>query len=201
MHSLIRLGVKGQHKTCWTSEWFRKCHHMQIWQSNKRCPWDATNRQNFAFWRRIRNISFSNSAPSQQLMKTNRLLHITTVEVSNWQEIKEMVISFLTIVPFIPLADLSCQNELLVWQHSSFPEPVAECSQTEPSRHSLTQSNDYYYDDNFIPSSQKNESEISGLRDVCRTFLLLLLLLVPLWVYDVSGLAGHNVNNRVPPKT
>lgn len=29
---------------------------------------------------------------------------------SNWQEIKETVISFLAIVPFIPLADLCCQN-------------------------------------------------------------------------------------------
>lgn len=59
-------------------------------------------------------------------MKTNSLSNINTVEVSNWQEIKEMVISFLTIVPFIPLADLSCQNELLIWQHSSFREPVPE---------------------------------------------------------------------------
>lgn len=54
-------------------------------------------------------------------------LYMNTVEVSKWQEIKEMVISFLTIVPFIPLADPSCQNELLVWQHSLFPEPVPKC--------------------------------------------------------------------------
>lgn len=64
---------------------------------------------------------------SVSIIKTNSLSNINTVEVSNWQEIKEMVISFLTIVPFIPLADLGCQNELPVWQHSLFPEPVPEC--------------------------------------------------------------------------
>lgn len=94
--------------------------------------------------------------------------NMNTMEVSNWQEIKEMVISFLTIVPFIPLADLSCQNKLLVWQHSLFLEPVPECCQTE--QHSLTPSNDYYYDDNFIPSTQINESEISGQYDDCNNF-------------------------------
>ena len=60
-------------------------------------------------------------------METNSPSDLNTVEVSNWQEIKEMVISFLSTVPFIPLADPGCQNELLVWQHSSLPGPVPEC--------------------------------------------------------------------------
>lgn len=59
--------------------------------------------------------------------ENKRSLYRNKVEVLNWQEIKEMVISFLTIVPFIPLADPSCQNELLVWQHSLYPEAVPDC--------------------------------------------------------------------------
>ncbi len=43
---------------------------------------------------------------------------------------------------------------------------------TEQSSHSLRQSNDCHYYDNFIPSSQINESEISEQYEGCNAFLL-----------------------------
>lgn len=92
---------------------------------------------------------------------------MNTMDVSNRQEIKEMVISFLTIVPSIPLADLSCQNELLVWQHSLFPEPVLECNQTEPSSihwHKVMATI------MMIISTQINESDILWQYDDCNDF-------------------------------
>lgn len=108
----------------WTLEWFRK------WQSAIvfTCKLDVCDvyetQQNFPS---VKEGTFPFYILLGLIIKTNSHSNINIVEVSNWQEIKEMVISFLTIVPFIPLADLSCQNKLLVWQHSSFPEPVPEC--------------------------------------------------------------------------
>lgn len=64
-------------------------------------------------------------------------------------------------------------------------------------QHLLTPSNDYYYDDNFIPSTQINEFEISGQYDNCNTFC---------WYYSLFMLSmlcqatWHNDTGNFPCK-
>lgn len=68
-------------------------------------------------------------------VKANNIWIINLVPVSDWQEIKEMVISFPTQCHSFPWLTQVAKNELLFWQRTTLPESAAECDPSQTIMH------------------------------------------------------------------